>query len=459
MRRWLGWGLCCTALVVASCAGGDVLDAPYAGRTAAYEPGVPAFDLEPVAAIRNGQAGLEIYAALSPATLIFAQTDTSYAARYDLAVRILDERGRKTVTFQAEADTVVVPDLAAAASADRARHRMWFALAPGRYVVEATLGDAETEEHAIRRQRVEVPDPADRSPRLGRPLLFARGDSIPTVALHLPADSATRSVRTPYQHVPGDTRFEASLYRLVTDTTVADPPFWIGAARGSLAYRAIDDNLARADTVLVYDDAVDPSAAVHEAVMPNLGPGLYRYDLVLRDAAGETIAQSTRLVSVQDTGFPRLTTLDALIDALAYIAYPRELAYIQAGETARERKLRFDAFWGSLVPDRRVAANALRQYGERVEEANRRFTGFKPGWKTDRGMIFILFGAPVYVEQTFDGEVWHYGTRDVVSQFVFERRQFGALAGLFEQPVLLRQASYEQMWSRARARWRRGDVR
>src|SRR5699024_3055691 len=52
--------------------------------------------------------------------------------------------------------------------------------------------------------------------------------------------------------------------------------------------------------------------------------------------------------------------------------------------------------------------SVIKMYYERVEEANKQFSNFKEGWKTDTGMIYILFGPPWYVEQHLDQMIWSY---------------------------------------------------
>src|SRR5690606_18211965 len=241
------------------------------------------------------------------------------------------------------------------------------------------------------------------------------------------------------------------------DTTVAQPPFWLSPPRGSLAFRGLDAD--RADTLLVLTEPVGPGNGALDVPLPMLAPGLYHVALDLH-AGGEVLASQARTLSVKPPGFPRIATLDAMIDALAYIAYPREQAAIREGTTPGERRARFDAFWGALVSDRQVAANLLRQYYERVEEANRLFTAYKEGWKTDRGMIYVVFGAPEYVERTLEGEVWHYGyaEQDPAGRFAFERPLGYGGDDPFGHLVLVRQPVYERAWTRAIDRWRRGAV-
>jgi GWxTD domain-containing protein len=166
---------------------------------------------------------------------------------------------------------------------------------------------------------------------------------------------------------------------------------------------------------------------------------------------------------VREPDFPRLTEVDDLVAPLAYIASERELGFIRAGATPPERRRRFDAFWGALFNDRNAAADVLRRYYERVEEANLLFTTYKEGWKTDRGMLYVVLGPPEFVETTPLEETWHYayGSGQALSVFVFERASaFEARPRpAFESWVLLRTAAYEDVWRRAVRRWREGQVR
>ena len=56
----------------------------------------------------------------------------------------------------------------------------------------------------------------------------------------------------------------------------------------------------------------------------------------------------------------------------------------------------------------------MEEYYSRVEYANKNFSHYQAGWKTDMGMVFILFGSPNNVERhPFDidskpYEIWSY---------------------------------------------------
>ena len=83
-------------------------------------------------------------------------------------------------------------------------------------------------------------------------------------------------------------------------------------------------------------------------------------------------------------------TIEDLIAPLRYIAARSEY---QRLTTAEHPKLALDEFWlaCSSSPE---AAQPAQTYYARVEEANAAFSGMTEGWRTDRGMIHVVFGVP-----------------------------------------------------------------
>ena len=96
--------------------------------------------------------------------------------------------------------------------------------------------------------------------------------------------------------------------------------------------------------------------------------------------------------------------------------------------TSEERKLFLDLpssekeefkeeFWRRRDPDPKTEENEFKmEFEERMEKANELFISEGiPGWLTDRGRIFILFGPPIeriVSPQELDGssqEIWYYG--------------------------------------------------
>jgi len=59
----------------------------------------------------------------------------------------------------------------------------------------------------------------------------------------------------------------------------------------------------------------------------------------------------------------------------------------------------FKDFWKAKDPSPGTTENELMdEYYRRVKYANDKFTTFQDGWRSDMGMIFILFGPPDNIE-------------------------------------------------------------
>ena len=89
---------------------------------------------------------------------------------------------------------------------------------------------------------------------------------------------------------------------------------------------------------------------------------------------------------------------------------------------AAERPAAKEEFWARRDPNPETEENEFRtQYDERMKAADGLFRGEgRPGWSTDRGRIFILFGNPTerltYPMESRGRcrEVWYYGAFPVV---------------------------------------------
>src|SRR5690606_20452306 len=80
-----------------------------------------------------------------------------------------------------------------------------------------------------------------------------------------------------------------------------------------------------------------------------------------------------------------------------------------------ERIAGWNAFWEKKDPTPGTEQNEFRDvFFERVRYANERFGVLEPGWKSDRGRVYIRYGPPDEIQSrpsTIDGlafEVWNY---------------------------------------------------
>ncbi len=154
-------------------------------------------------------------------------------------------------------------------------------------------------------------------------------------------------------------------------------------------------------------------------------------------------------------GFPEVVTASNLLQPLRYMTAKNEYNKMA---TAADVKLAVDEFWLNNSGSEERARVVIRQFYNRVEEANRLFTAQAEGWKTDRGMLYVIFGPPQGVYRSADSETWYYGDdlgASTTTGFTFQLQKNTGCADDF---YLLRNMSYNAFWTHAVDTWRQGRV-
>ena len=88
-----------------------------------------------------------------------------------------------------------------------------------------------------------------------------------------------------------------------------------------------------------------------------------------------------------------------LDEDVSYIITDEERKAFKQLKTDEERDQFIEGFWLRRDPDPDTPENEYKeQYFERIQYANEKFTSGIPGWKTDRGRIYVMFGKPDEIE-------------------------------------------------------------
>ncbi len=84
-----------------------------------------------------------------------------------------------------------------------------------------------------------------------------------------------------------------------------------------------------------------------------------------------------------------------------YITQGDEMKLFRRLETDDQRGLFIERFWARRDPSPGTLTNEYRQlFWERVQSANELFIDSpRPGWMTDRGKIYVLYGAPTEIQE------------------------------------------------------------
>jgi GWxTD domain-containing protein len=163
--------------------------------------------------------------------------------------------------------------------------------------------------------------------------------------------------------------------------------------------------------------------------------------------------------------YPKVTTPETMIEPLVYLASQDEMTELKSAE---KLKAALDDFWIKCGGNVDKARELIRIYYTRVLYSDYYFTSYKEGWRTERGMIYIIYGPPDKVYKTSDGEIWGYKKPVIKSKwggrfteedsylvFNFKRRNNVFSDNDF---YLSRSETLVTYWDKAIANWRKGIV-
>lgn len=95
-----------------------------------------------------------------------------------------------------------------------------------------------------------------------------------------------------------------------------------------------------------------------------------------------------------------ITNLRLAIQQMRYILTDKEWKQFSTAKGSEKEDL-FQSYWINRDPTPGTQQNeVMDEYFARIYFAGENFTSFQPGWKTDMGMIYVLFGPPDEIERS-----------------------------------------------------------
>jgi TonB family protein len=153
-------------------------------------------------------------------------------------------------------------------------------------------------------------------------------------------------------------------------------------------------------------------------------PAALNAEIVTPEAAGVPAAALQLPVAAQDSSADIPTSLRGpyktwITQDVLWIISPEERAAFLKLQNDEERDLFIQQFWERRNPIPGSAENSFRsEHYARIAYANEHFAANAPGWKSDRGHIYIAYGKPESIGShpsaapgsgsSFPYEIWHY---------------------------------------------------
>jgi GWxTD domain-containing protein len=128
------------------------------------------------------------------------------------------------------------------------------------------------------------------------------------------------------------------------------------------------------------------------------------------------------------------------LNEVSYIITPAERKAFLRLQTNEEREQFIEQFWARRNPDPGSGVNTFKEeYYRRIAYANEHYSSGIPGWKTDRGRIYIMWGPPDEVDTHPAGGPYQRPASEgggQTSTFPFEDWTYHYLPGIGENVEL-----------------------
>lgn len=155
-----------------------------------------------------------------------------------------------------------------------------------------------------------------------------------------------------------------------------------------------------------------------------------------------------------DDDFPNIKKPQHLLLPLRYITSQQEFSKMA---NSKNMKTAVDSFWVYAGGGTDRARELVKKFYNRVLDENNYFTSYVEGWRTDRGLIYLIYGPPNIVYKSSGSENWVYG----------EENNFNSLTFTFMKVInpftdndyrLDRSQVFKTSWFNAVEMWRQGRV-
>src|SRR4030065_445578 len=139
----------------------------------------------------------------------------------------------------------------------------------------------------------------------------------------------------------------------------------------------------------------------HNIKEVDLGLGNYILTTDIKDDKNDLAVSTIKNFVSRWMGVPRsIKELDKAVAQMVYLATSSELDEINDAKSKEEKIQNYLAYWKKKDPDPQSEDNPVfYEYYRRVVFANENFSHYIEGWRTDRGMVFIILGAPNNIDR------------------------------------------------------------
>lgn len=400
----------------------------------------------------EGEPKINVAADIVYGSLIYTEEQGEYVSNVAIDLQIIDQSDpdnvigsrRYNLDFEKEDPNIVY-------SQEIFTFQREISVEPGNYKINFTLTDLSSNKKITSSAETHIPDPQNNITHL---------TNIRMMGKNMETDNPEWSTVTTYD-VPGrvdSLKFifqvtnndseeplviDSKLSRFKSDTSYARPMHYNNYSPSSIEYKGVDYG----DEEVIQSTQrklIEPGNVLIEFTFGQQERGNYRFEVTTNRPSDDANSFKARDFSVKSKNYPSIQSPRELAQPLIYLMGEDEYEEMMAINDPDSLKQAVDRFWLRHVGNKSKAKSVIEKFYSRVEEANKQFSNFKEGWKTDPGMLYILMGPPWYVNRTLDEMHWSYSYNrsEPDRNFYFFQPRFKSEFFPFEHFLFRRSQSY-----------------
>lgn len=341
-----------------------------------------------------------------------------------------------------------------------------FIVVPGEYDINVTVTDLSSDKESTRQITTFIPDPENPTINITSIQLSAKDTKrteegfFPITTYDVP--ERMDSLRFFFQVTNNDAQnpltIKSKFIRFNADTTASRPMNYRDYPVSSIQYKGIE--MGNTEVLVSGTRILNQSGSVYiEFLYPSFDKGNYRFEVeLIKDGDSKTI--KARDFSIKSLNYPAIKHVTEFAAPLYYLMDTKEYQKLIFITDEKELKDAIDRFWLSNIDNANKARSVIELYYDRVEEANKLFSTYKEGWKTDLGMMYILFGQPWYTDQDLNQLSWSYtfNPQDPNKNFYFYSPNLNNRFYPFDNYILRRSSNYYEIYYQQINLWLSGNI-
>jgi len=346
--------------------------------------------------------------------LTFYKKDKGYEARYEISAIVYDDK--EAIAERSVAGRINVQDYDETnLRSDPSRHSFSISLDPGDYKVLVKITDSESGEAIEKEEQLNLKDFSDKKLHIGDPVFTDSINCSSTKPVYRP------NLANSFNDINSDFAVYVEMYP-PQNSAKMKTDFIVHNSEGEKLF------LSPKEYTLDNDSQI-----IRECI--NLRDYLSQpgeYYLNINAQAGKHKESIRRAFHVFWGNLEmRDNNLTIAIEQLALVGNKKTIDSMR-NAAEKQKKVLFDRFWERRDPTPETRTNELKlEFYRRVDFSNKNFTEIssrRPGWRTDRGRIYIKYGPPSDVsrhdmEMNMPAtEVWNYDRLDRKYIFVDHER-------------------------------------